>query len=38
MIRVDNVVGRAWLRYWPFDVFGPVGGTGGQEGGGSAAT
>jgi signal peptidase I len=21
-IPVDTVVGRAWLRYWPFDVFG----------------
>jgi signal peptidase I len=28
-IPVDQVVGRAWLRYWPFDVFGLLGGTGG---------
>ena len=21
-IPVDTIVGRAWLRYWPFDVFG----------------
>ena len=21
-IEVDHVIGRAWLRYWPFDVFG----------------
>ena len=28
MIPVDNVVGRAWLRYWPMDVFGPIGGSG----------
>ncbi|HVL53426.1 MAG TPA: signal peptidase I, partial [Vitreimonas sp.] len=20
-IRIDNVIGRAWLRYWPFDTF-----------------
>jgi signal peptidase I len=20
-IRVDDVIGRAWLRYWPFDTF-----------------
>ena len=19
---VDNVIGRAWLRYWPIDTFG----------------
>jgi signal peptidase I len=24
-IPVDQVVGRAWLRYWPFDVFGLLG-------------
>ena len=23
-IEVANVVGRAWLRYWPFDVFGTL--------------
>jgi signal peptidase I len=28
MVPVDNVVGRAWLRYWPLDVFGLLGGTG----------
>jgi signal peptidase I len=22
MIKRDSVIGRAWLRYWPFDVFG----------------
>lgn len=27
-IPVDHVVGRAWLRYWPFDVFGLLGGDG----------
>jgi signal peptidase I len=27
-IPVENVVGRAWLRYWPLDVFGLLGGTG----------
>jgi len=21
-IKVDNVIGRAWLRYWPFETFG----------------
>lgn len=26
-IPVDQVVGRAWLRYWPFDVVGLLGGT-----------
>ena len=26
-IPVDNVVGRAWLRYWPLDVAGFLGGT-----------
>jgi signal peptidase I len=26
-IPVESVVGRAWLRYWPFDVFGLLGGT-----------
>jgi signal peptidase I len=26
MIPVDSVVGRAWLRYWPLDVFGLLGG------------
>ena len=27
MIPVGNVVGRAWLRYWPLDVFGLLGGS-----------
>ena len=27
-VPVDSVVGRAWLRYWPLDVFGLLGGTG----------
>jgi signal peptidase I len=22
MIQISSVIGRAWLRYWPFDVFG----------------
>jgi signal peptidase I len=30
VIPVSNVVGRAWLRYWPMDVFGPIGGTSGS--------
>ena len=21
-VAVDQVIGRAWLRYWPFDTFG----------------
>ena len=21
-VPVDQVIGRAWLRYWPFDTFG----------------
>jgi signal peptidase I len=21
-IKIDTVIGRAWLRYWPIDVFG----------------
>jgi signal peptidase I len=21
-VPVDNVIGRAWLRYWPIDTFG----------------
>jgi hypothetical protein len=21
-IAIDKVIGRAWLRYWPFDTFG----------------
>ena len=21
-VPVDSIVGRAWLRYWPFDTFG----------------
>ena len=25
IMLADNVVGRAWLRYWPLDVFGLLG-------------
>jgi signal peptidase I len=32
MVPVDNVVGRAWLRYWPLDVFGLLGGATGADG------
>ena len=30
-VPVDNVVGRAWLRYWPLDVFGLLGGGDGAD-------
>ena len=23
-IELSSVIGRAWLRYWPFDTFGPI--------------
>lgn len=25
-VEVSHVIGRAWLRYWPLDVFGPIAG------------
>ena len=33
-VPVDSVVGRAWLRYWPLDVFGLLGS---GEGGAAAS-
>jgi signal peptidase I len=26
-VPIDRVIGRAWLRYWPLDVFGTLGGS-----------
>jgi signal peptidase I len=38
MIPKENLIGKAWLTYWPFDVFGLVDDTSVEPGAGSSET